>query len=469
MPSTFSPSLKLELIGNGEQAGVWGTTTNNNMGTLLEQAITGVITIDVTGLSSYTLTNYNGLSDEARNAVLVFTGSLAAPCTINVPSVEKTYIVANKTTGANAVVIQTTTANTINVSVASQVTAIVYSDGTNVYSATTLNYIDGSLTITGNLTVGGTNYSNGGLSTTSGNLRLTSNTGIIAANASTGAFIVPTGTDGQKPGSPINGMLRYNTSLGYFEGYIEGEWQKMLYTPEGVYTIDYLVVAGGGGGANSGAPGGGGGGGYLASSTTVTPGIAYTFIIGAGGAGSGVSGSSTTFTGIAVAIGGGGGNGGNGGSGGGGGGLGTAGQGYNGGASAGGGAGGGGGGAGGLGASGIANTAGGSGGVGVQNSITGSAIYYAGGGGGGNNLFTGTPSAGSNGLGGGPTANRGGGGQGATINPGPGPDGQNGGSGVVILSIPTISYTGTTTGSPTVTTFGSNTILTYTASGSYTA
>jgi hypothetical protein len=44
-----------------------------------------------------------------------------------------------------------------------------------------------------------------------------------------------------------------------------------------------------------------------------------------------------------------------------------------------------------------------------------------------------------------------------------------GGSGVVILSVPTTKYTGTTTGSPTVTTSGSNTILTYTSSGTYTA
>jgi hypothetical protein len=44
-----------------------------------------------------------------------------------------------------------------------------------------------------------------------------------------------------------------------------------------------------------------------------------------------------------------------------------------------------------------------------------------------------------------------------------------GGSGVVILSIPTANYTGTTTGSPTVTVNSTNTILTFTASGSYTA
>ena len=49
MPSTYSPSLKLELIGSGERAGGWGTTTNTNLGTWLEQASTGVMPITLTG------------------------------------------------------------------------------------------------------------------------------------------------------------------------------------------------------------------------------------------------------------------------------------------------------------------------------------------------------------------------------------------------------------------------------------
>ena len=39
--STYSTSLKLTLIGDGEQTGTWGNTTNTNLGTLLEQAIVG--------------------------------------------------------------------------------------------------------------------------------------------------------------------------------------------------------------------------------------------------------------------------------------------------------------------------------------------------------------------------------------------------------------------------------------------
>ena len=43
-----------------------------------------------------------------------------------------------------------------------------------------------------------------------------------------------------------------------------------------------------------------------------------------------------------------------------------------------------------------------------------------------------------------------------------------GGKGVVILSVPTSRYSGTSTGSPTVTTSGNKTILQFNGSGSYT-
>ena len=97
MASTYSPSLKLELIGNGEQAGTWGTTTNLNLGTLLEQAITGVLPLTLTG--DVTLTDYNGLSDQARNAVLIFNGLLGAPCNVIAPPSQKVYIVRNRSNG----------------------------------------------------------------------------------------------------------------------------------------------------------------------------------------------------------------------------------------------------------------------------------------------------------------------------------------------------------------------------------
>ena len=255
----------------------------------------------------------------------------------------------------------------------------------------------------------------------------------------------------------------------------------------------YLVVAGGGG-ASQGA---GGAGGMLSGNVTLTSGQVYTVTVGAGGAGGGGgavgSNSSISGTGITTVIALGGGNGGNagaggaGGSGGGGGsqsgggavgGAGTSGQGYSGGAgnssapyST-----GGGGGAGGVGSP-STTAAAGVGGNGAVSTITGSSVTYAGGGGGGVYQSPGTAAAGGSGGGGAGggvssngvagTANTGGGGGGAY---GGGTySGGSGGKGIVILSIPTASYTGTTTGSPTVTTNGIYKVLSFTSSGSYTA
>lgn len=147
MASTYSPSLKLELIGNGEQAGTWGTTTNLNLGTLLEQAITGVLPITLTG-GDYTLTDYNGLSDQARNAVLVLNGLLGAPCNVIAPPSQKVYIVRNFSNAT--VTLKTASGN--GIALTNAASAVLFCDGTDFYSATTLNYIDGNLTVTGGIT-----------------------------------------------------------------------------------------------------------------------------------------------------------------------------------------------------------------------------------------------------------------------------------------------------------------------------
>jgi hypothetical protein len=268
------------------------------------------------------------------------------------------------------------------------------------------------------------------------------------------------------------------------------------------YSIDFLVVAGGAGSGGSNYSGGGGAGGYRTSTQSVAGGTVITVTVGDGGSAvaSGIvgnSGSNSSISGsglTTITSNGGGGGGaydgtiypaGNGGSGGGSTGYSTStsdrgsgntpstspSQGNNGGV---GGlyGGGGGGGAGAVGGSGTPSN-GGAGGNGTASSITGSSVTYAGGGGGGINGFTG----GVGGTGGGGTgsnlssgrtngtANTGGGG-GGTGNENPS---STGGKGVVILSVPTASYSSTTTGSPTVTTSGSNTIMQFNGSGSYTA
>jgi hypothetical protein len=278
-----------------------------------------------------------------------------------------------------------------------------------------------------------------------------------------------------------------------------GVWQPIEYTgtygtngfylpmnQEG-YSIDYLVVAGGGSGNNN-IGGGGGAGGYRTGAKVTALAQTYTVTVGAGGGG---VGTDSVFSSITSSGGGGGGPGNSpgiaGGSGSGGHRLNSAGgagntpattpsQGNNGGTandySS-----GGGGGASAVGGNSGGGTAGngGVGGAGSASSITGSSVTRAGGGGGG--AYLGTGGSGGSGGGGGGGGDGGGTATAGSVNTGGGggggadgvPAGAAGGSGVVILSMPTSNYSGTTTGSPTVTTSGANTILTYTSSGSYTS
>lgn len=184
MASTYSPSLKLELIGNGDQSGTWGTTTNNNLGTLLEQAITGVQSITMVN-ANYTLTNYNGTSDEARNAILVLGGTNSAIRQVICPLVNKTYIIKNATSGGFAITVGGVTGATVTIP--NQITAQIYCDGTAFYSSQT-----GSA---GDFTVNGTFYAQGAESVT-GNLTVGGTLGVTGATTFTGIPSGPTATAG---------------------------------------------------------------------------------------------------------------------------------------------------------------------------------------------------------------------------------------------------------------------------------
>lgn len=139
MASTFSPNLKLELIGNGDQSGTWGDTTNKNLGTLIEEAIAGIKNIPIS-TSDYVLTNFNGTTDEARHAVLNITGTITAARTILVPNGQtKTYVIVNSTTGGFNVNVQTWTGSGLNgtgnvATIPSGASILIYCTGSNCYT-----------------------------------------------------------------------------------------------------------------------------------------------------------------------------------------------------------------------------------------------------------------------------------------------------------------------------------------------
>ena len=161
MASTYSPNLRLELIGNGDQAGTWGSTTNTNLGTLMENAISGYVSVSVTS-ANQALTALNGADDESRHLILDFTTTTGANFAVYAPPAPKTYVVTNSSAHTvsiyNSTVLGNTTAAGTGVAVPAGKTVSVWSDGTNM--AVSIDHLP-TLSLTADLAVsdGGTGAS----------------------------------------------------------------------------------------------------------------------------------------------------------------------------------------------------------------------------------------------------------------------------------------------------------------------
>jgi hypothetical protein len=247
MASTYS-SLKIELIGTGDQSGTWGVTTNTNLGTAIEEAITG--TADVAFSSAdvtLTLTNTNA-AQTARNLRLNLTGTSGGARNLTVPDIEKFYIIANGL--ADDVTVKNTTGTTYTVPAGT--TGQVFSTGAGIKAGSSFfegEILSSAAYILGgqieNTPIGSVTKSTGGFTnlTATGTLQVDGNTTLgnassdtITINAATanipnnlnfvgtGAIKLPVGTTAQEPGTPTAGMVRFNTTTGKFEGYDGTIW-----------------------------------------------------------------------------------------------------------------------------------------------------------------------------------------------------------------------------------------------------
>jgi len=191
MSSTFS-NLKFELIGNGEQSGQWGTTTNANIGTAIEQAIVGMATLDsgdfVANVCTLSLTNTNAAQDARALCLNIAAGAVSAAGTINVPAIQKPYIVINGSSFAVTVKVSGQT----GVAVPAGTRTVVYNNGTDVGAQ--VNWLN-SLTLGTALSVasGGT-----GLTSTpaNGQLDIGNGTGFTRATLTAGSGITVTNSAG---------------------------------------------------------------------------------------------------------------------------------------------------------------------------------------------------------------------------------------------------------------------------------
>lgn len=235
MPSTYS-DLKFELIGTGEQSGTWGTTTNTNLGTAIEEAIVGRATANFTSDANLTLTLTDTNSTQvARNYILNVTSGVTLTATrdLIVPTIDKPYIIENNTTGAQSIRVKTSAGSGITIPNGTK--CMVYANSTNVVQASDFfptaridSLTSASATLTSAAISGGTitgitdlAIADGG---TGASTAAQAKINLQVVTGATGSQVVPAGTQAQRDGSPAAGYFRFNSDVSKFEGYNGAAW-----------------------------------------------------------------------------------------------------------------------------------------------------------------------------------------------------------------------------------------------------
>ena len=155
MASTYGNDLRLEEIGDGEQSGTWGATTNTNLELIAEALSFGTEAI-TTNADTHTTTIADGATDPGRSLYLKYTGTLDSTCTITIApnSISKTWYIENGTSGSQSIIISQ--GSGANVTIPTGQTKIVYSDGAGSGAAMaeigTLGVTN--LSVSGDITVG---------------------------------------------------------------------------------------------------------------------------------------------------------------------------------------------------------------------------------------------------------------------------------------------------------------------------
>ena len=134
MATNYTTVLKLALPTTGELVGSWGSVVNNQITQMVEQAITGIATVNTWVGASHTLTTANGTTSESRCAILQCSGAPGSAAQVICPAQPKIYILKNGVSGGYAVTLKTSAGT--GIAVPNGKVMWLYCDGTNVVEAT---------------------------------------------------------------------------------------------------------------------------------------------------------------------------------------------------------------------------------------------------------------------------------------------------------------------------------------------
>jgi len=153
MPSTYTTNLRLTKQADGENPNSWGEILNEQVISLVDQAVAGYTSISVGTTATVTLTNNQGSGDQSRSAILEFKGSVGGSHSnidVLIPNNSKVYIVKNSvsyTSADNSIVLKV--AGNTGVTVPSGTMALYVTNGVTTQAVENINTTFSSLTVTG--------------------------------------------------------------------------------------------------------------------------------------------------------------------------------------------------------------------------------------------------------------------------------------------------------------------------------
>jgi hypothetical protein len=218
MTTAYTTLLGLALPVTGELSGTWGDTVNNAITGLLDTAVAGTTTLSSD--ADATLSTTTGAANQARQAIILWTAGGTVTRTITAPAQSKTYIVINKTSSTQSIKL-VGVGPTTGVTIIAGESAVCAWNGVDfIKTGSTIANAAGSNTQV--------QFNNSGVLGGSSNLTWNGSTLAVTGNltattdstfSSTGALTISKGTTAQQPGSPVTGMMRYNSTTNQFEGY----------------------------------------------------------------------------------------------------------------------------------------------------------------------------------------------------------------------------------------------------------